>query len=109
MIYGAWQSTTIADGETESAEVDLGKNFSKVLALSPILGQTLTIHVSNTSGGTFYPVRAFDADASGSFAHTTETLNAAAAIVFKIGGAQFIKLIAGGAVSGDKTLLCRGC
>lgn len=112
MIYGQWKSAviTIATDDDLTPEVDLGKDFSYVLVLIPtITSSTVTIHVAKGSGGTFFPVYAFDADATGDFAHATTAATTLHAVVFFIGGAQYIKIATGSAQGADETFYVRGC
>jgi len=93
----AWKTATIpitgAD-KKNSTEVDLGQPYEEVLVLCPaITDATLGVSVSNEASGTFYPVQAFDADATGSFLHATTTGTTAKAVIFHIGGARFLKIV----------------
>jgi len=107
MIYGQWKTAAAAATEAAATEVDLGKDFSHVVALIPdITAATVTIYISNTSGGTFYPMYAFDADGTGTFAHATSSGNDPAAVVFFIGGAQYIKIVLS---TGTASVPVRGC
>jgi hypothetical protein len=105
-----WKSATIASGGTVSGEVDLGGNYSRILVLIPTIDSaTITPSVAMASGGTFFAMEALDADATGSFAHATTAGTGGEAVIFNIGGAQYVKLTAGAAQSsGAVTLYVRG-
>ena len=93
--FGVWKSDTISSG-TSTAEIDLGNTFEKLLVLIPtITSATTTVHVSNASGGTFYPMHALDDDATGSFVHATSAATTTLGVVFNLGGAQYIKVVFG--------------
>ncbi len=105
--FGVWRTDTIATG-TSTAEIDLGNIFEKVLVLIPtITSGTTTVHVSNVSGGTFYPMHALDDDATGSFVHATSAATTTLGVVFNIGGAQHIKVVFGASQT-TKTVTVRG-
>jgi len=113
MIPTAWKSAVVAIGNLASAEVDLGGNYRKLMVLIPTLTDTtVTVHVSNASGGTWYPVHVFDrlndGDTSASYPHITLTGNGGIAVVFDIGGVQFIKVVIGAAEASVTTFLVRG-
>jgi len=108
MKVSSWKSAVVSTGDTASAEVDLGDYYRKLQVLIPTLtATTVTVHVSNESGGTFYPVHAFDADATGSFAHTISSGNGGIAVVFDIGGVTHIKVVLGVAEASDTTFRVR--
>lgn len=113
MKVSPWKSAVIATGDVASAEVDLRDYYRKLMVLIPTLTDTtVTVHVSNTSGGTWYPVHVFDrlndGDTSASFAHITVTGNGNIAVVFDIGGVAHIKVVIGAAEASDTTFLVRG-
>jgi hypothetical protein len=91
-----WLTATVTKGGTTSNEVDLGASFKELLVLIPTLDQaTTTVHVAKESGGTYFPLYAFSQAATGDYAHATTAATTTHAIVFKIGGARFIKIVAG--------------
>ncbi len=93
--FGVWKTDTISSG-TSTAEINLGNTFEKVLVLIPtITSGSTTVHISNATGGTFYPMEALDDDATGSFAHATSSDTTSFGVVFTIGGAQYIKVVFG--------------
>ncbi len=94
--FGAWLTATLTSSTT-SQEVNLGYPFQKLLVLIPTLGAsgTSTVHVSNASGGTFFPLYALDDDATGDFVNATTAATTTKAVIFDIGGAQFVKVVSG--------------
>jgi len=113
MKVSSWKSAVVSTGDTSSAEVDLGDYYRKLQVLIPTLtATTVTVHVSNVSDGTWYPVHVFDrtnnADTSLSFAHITSSGNGGIAVVFDIGGVTHIKVVIGVAEASDTTFLVRG-
>ena len=110
MIQGMWKTVTIAISGTESAEVDLEQDFRKVLVLIPALDDTeVSIKVAKESGGTFFPLHAFDADASGSFSHASSAITTVPiALIFDC-GVQFIKVVVvDSQTGGARTFYVRG-
>ena len=111
MRVSEWKTALIDVSEDDdlSAEVDLGGNYEFLTILIPTLtSSTITIHVSNESGGTFYPVYVPDADATGDFAHATSAATTSHAVTFRIGGTQYIKIAAGSAQAADRSFKVRG-
>lgn len=110
MLFSVWKTATIAAAGTTSAEVDLELSCNRILVLIPTLGDTATttVHVSNISGGTFYPVYALDDDATGCFAHATSDATTSMAVVFEIGCAQYIKIKTGASQTAETSFLVRG-
>lgn len=112
MIAGTWKTALIdiSVSTTLSAEVDLGDNYEFLTVLIPtITNSTVTVHIAEASGGTFFPVYALDDDATGDFTHATTQATTTHAVVFRIGGVQHIKISCGSAqTSTDKTFRVRG-
>ena len=112
MLAGPWETVLIDIDvdDTLSAEVDLGANYEFLTVLIPtITSSTITVHVAMASGGTFFPLYAFDADGTGDFAHATSAATTTHAVVFRIGGVQYIKIKAGSTqTTADKTFYVRG-
>ncbi len=112
MIPTAWKTALvdISDDDTLSTEVDLQGYYEFLMVLIPtITSSTVTVHVSETSGGTYFPVYVFDGNATGDFAHATTAATTTHAIPFRIGGAQFIKIKCGSTqTTTDKTFRVRG-
>ena len=92
-----------------SLEVDLGGNFEFLTVLVPtITSSTVTVRVSDRSGGTFYPLYRLDDDATGDFVDATTAAVTSKAVIFRIGGVQFIKIACGSAQAADRSFLVRG-
>ena len=109
-MISPWKSAVIAKNGTLSAEVDLGRDYKKILVLLPVIDSaTISPQISTASGGTFYPVHIVDADATGSFLHATTAGVGSVSVIFNIGGAQFVKFLAGAAqTTAAVTLYVRG-
>ena len=92
-IMGEWKTTTLT-ATTVSAEIDLGRDFARVLVLVPALGDSadVTITMAKESGGTFYPMYRLDADSAVSLEGITSQDQTAKAIIFPC-GLQFIKIL----------------
>ncbi len=111
MITGGWKTATLTYGThtTLTPEVDLGGTYEFLLVLIPtITNSTTSIQVAEASGGTFFPLYALDDDATGCFAHATTQATTTMAVVFRIGGAQFVKVLFGSAQGGDSTIKIQG-
>jgi hypothetical protein len=104
----------ISASTTISEEVDLGAAFKYLLVLIPtITASTVTVHVSDVTGGTFYPLYEIKtqiaADVYGDFPFLTTSATTAHSVIFMIGGAQYIKIVCGSAQTvTDKTFTVRG-
>lgn len=100
----------ISVSTTESEEVDLGKEYKKLLVLVPtITSSTVSVEVAKSSGGTYFPLYRLDDDATGDFADATTAATTTKAVIFNIGGAQFIKILCGSAqTTTDKTFYVKG-
>lgn len=110
MIPSLWKSAVIAAAGTTSAEVNLERDYEFLTVLIPTLGDsaTTTVHISDATAGTFYPVYAFDADATGDFAHATSDATTTHAITFRIGGVRYIKIVTSAAQTAETTFKVRG-
>ena len=117
MFAGAWKDAVITFGTDDdlTPEVDLGGYFDHVLVLVPVLeNATVALHIGDldsedeADSRTFYPVHAFDDDATGSFAHATTADTAVKAVIFKAGCARFIKIMTGAGQSANRTFKVRG-
>ena len=107
MAFGTWQTEAVT-GAT-SSEFDLGQDFRRVLVLIPtITSGTVTVHVTNAAGGTYFPLYALDDDATGDFASATTAATQTKAVVFDVGGAQYVKVVFGAAQVAE-TIWIRGC
>ena len=111
MLAGAWKTVTLAyaTDDTLTPEADLGDNFEFMTCLIPtITSSTVTVHVAKGSGDTFFPMYAMDDDATGDFVHTTTAATTTHAVIFRIGGCQFIKIKCGSAQAANRTFYVRG-
>lgn len=113
MTASQWYSALLdVDVDADATEeVDLEGNYEFMTVIIPTLGQasTLEAQIAMTSGGTFYPVWHWDADAAGDFLGQTSSITTTRAITFPIGGAQYVKVgVAGSDMSSDVTFYVRG-
>ena len=112
MIPSEWFDAviTFATDPNNSAEVNLRASYEYLTVLIPTLSNAsiTTVHISNTSGGTFYPVYQFDADATADFAHATTDADTSKAATFRIGGAQYIKVVTDDNQTANTTFKVRG-
>lgn len=112
MLGSPWKTALIdiSVSATLSAEVDLEAKYEFLTVLIPtITSSTVTVHVAKESGGTFFPMYALDDDATGDFAHATTAATKTHAVIFRIGGVQFIKISCGSTqTTTDKTFYVRG-
>ena len=113
MLASKWFSALLDVSVDANAteEVDLGKNFEFLTVVIPTLTQSskLEAQIAMKSGGTFYPVWHWDADAAGDFLGQTTSITTTRAITFRIGGAQYIKIgVEGTDMSADVTFYIRG-
>ena len=100
---------TITTSTTVSAEVNLEANYEFLTVICPALtSATVNIHISDNPSGTFAPLHALDDDATGSFLHASTAGVGAMAFVFRIGGVQHIKVVAGAAQAANRTFKVRG-
>lgn len=112
MIASAWFNAVITKDTdpNNSAEVDLGGNYEFLTVIIPTLSNasTTTVHISDASGGTFVPVYRWDEDTATNLAHTTADADTTMAIPFRIGGAQYIKVVCADNQSANTTFKVRG-
>ena len=110
--FSPWKTALvdISVSSTVSEEVDLEGIYANLLVLVPtITSSTVSVQVSMTSGGTFIALYRLDDDATGDFADATTAATTTKAVVFRIGGAQHIKILCGSTqTSSDKTFYVRG-
>lgn len=98
-LYGEWKAATITDG-TDSSEVDLGRDYDFLEIQIPTLDScTIKIQVAEKTGGDFYDLGDGVTTALGTHNY---------ADVFKLGGYQFIEVIASQAQTGSKLIRVRG-
>ena len=110
-MLGQWKDVVITylTDDNLSAEVDLGIDATEVVVLVPTIDNaTVGINISEKSGGTFYPVQTLDDNATGHFLHASTASTGVISLLFKIGGAQFVKVATGAAMTADKTFRVRG-
>ena len=99
-LYGSWKAATIADAGTSSGEVDLGKDYDFLeIQIPTITSATLKIQVAEKTGGTFYDLGSGLTTVAGTGAYAT---------VFKLGGYQFIKVVASAAQGAERLIRVRG-
>ena len=81
-LVAASTITLLQDDATE--EVDLQGNFEFLTVIIPTLGQAskLEAQIARESGGTFYSVWHWDADAAGDFLGQTTSITTSRAITF---------------------------
>jgi len=112
MIPTKWHSALVDQSVDDdlSEEVDLKGSFEFLTVIQPTLdgAHTVTVHIAMSSDGTYYPVYQLDDDAAADFQQITTGLATARSLVFRIGGAQFVKVAVGTGVTTDKTFYVRG-
>jgi hypothetical protein len=115
MVPGGWKDAvlTYTTDDDLTPEVDLGATFNYLLVLVPtITSSTVTVHVSDVSGGTFYPLHRIvstgNAASITSYAEATTQAVTSVAVIFFIGAAQFIKIACGTGQAASHTFKVRG-
>jgi len=112
MIPTKWLPALIdyATDPDNSEEVDLGGHFEFLTVIIPTLAgsYTTTVHIAKESGGTYYPCYQLDIASAADFAQLTSGATTAHAVIFRIGGAQFIKVVSGTSLGADITFYVRG-
>ena len=100
-IYGNWLPATILAGASSSAEVDLGRDYDFMQIQIPTLTNpsTIRIQVAERSGGTFFNLG--DGVTTSPGAHNY-------ADVFRLGGYQFIRVVANNAQAAERLIRVRG-
>ena len=99
----------ISDDDTLSTEVNLLRDYEFLTVLIPTIdSSTVTVHISETAAGTYYPLYVMDGNATGDFVHTTGAETTSKAITFRIGGARYIKIKCGSTQTSDRTFRVRG-
>ena len=105
--FGAWVSSAISSGTSTSA-INLGLPFQKVLVLVPTISSaTVAVSVAMATGGDYFPVYQLKGENTGDTLYTTNATTATKAVIFDIGGAQFIKVVFS-ATQTTKTVYVRG-
>lgn len=112
MLPSAWKDAVLTYGTdpNNSAEVDLEGAYEFLTVLNPTLdnASTITVHVSDARAGTFYPIHMFDTAAQGDYAQLTDDEDTSKGTIFRIGGAQFIKVVCADNQSDNITFKVRG-
>jgi len=112
MLTSDWKTALVnfSVDKKVSEAVDLGGNYEFLTVIQPTLDNaaTLTVHIGMTLTGTFYPAYQLDNDAGADYAQITTGLATARAVVFQIGGAQFVEVVVGTDVTSDKTFYVKG-
>ena len=84
-VYGKWQTATISANQTESAVVDLGREYDYVsLQIPGMTACKLHLKVAEKTGDTFY-------DLGKDTTTNEESFNRAD--VWRLGGWRFVKLV----------------
>lgn len=93
-----------------SEEVDLHGSFEFLSVIQPELdgAHSVTVHIARESGGTYYPTYTLKGQSFGDFAQSSSGLATTRAFIFRIGGAQFVKIAVSTGVSTDKTFYVKG-
>ena len=98
--YGQFVDATIAAGGTESAAVDLGREYDFLSLIIPALDSCkLSLKVSNQLTGTYYPL-------GDDKSTEEETFNRAA--IWMLGGWRFIKIVSTQKQSHSVTIKAQG-
>lgn len=92
-----WLSATIDKAGQTSNAVDLGTGYKELLVLIPTIDSaTTTVHLAKEEGGTYYPLyETFNLNAADTIQDApliTADATTAHSVVFKIGGARFVKI-----------------
>ena len=99
-IYGSFVAATIETAGTSSVEVDLGKEYDFMDILIPTMTAcSIKIQVSEKSGGTFYDL---------GDGVTTDTGTFDRADCFKLGGYEYIKVVASKTQASQRLIRVRG-
>ena len=99
-VYGRWLAATIANGQTSSAEVNLGRDYDFLeIQIPTVTSCTLKATVAELTGGTFRDLGE---------GVTTNTTTGAYSDVWKLGGYQFIKVVSSAAQGAERLIRVRG-
>lgn len=120
-MKGAWKTALVDidrpseftgdDVDQFSKLVDLGKGFKDLLVLIPTLtSSVVSVYVQKGGGKDEVPVSLviLDDDATGHFAHATTAGVGDIAVVFHIGGAQFVRIRCGSNQAADRSFSVMG-
>ncbi len=112
MIHGQWKTVTIAQTPaTTSAEVDLGRQYERVIVVCPALTTSATVAIQGAmaTGGTFQNIHTTDpATGNNKQVITAAFTSANFTWVAPIGGIQFIELVLSAAQAAAKTFYVCG-
>jgi len=98
--YSEWKAATIEDGETESAEVDLGRDYDYLEVQIPtITSGTLSLKVAEKTGGSFRSLGNSITTSAGTHNYHD---------VWGLGGWQFIKVVSSAEQGDDRLIRVRG-
>ena len=100
-IYGNWLAATIANGAASSDEVDLGRDYDFIEIQIPPLDSATTVklQVAEKTGGTFRDLGDGVTTAAGTHNYHD---------VFRLGGYQFIKVVADNTQDAERLIRIRG-
>ena len=99
-IYGEWKVATIADGQTDSAVVDLGRDYDFLEIQIPTLTScTIKLQVAEKTDSSYRDLGDGITTATGTHNYHD---------VFKLGGWQFIKVISSVTQSSGDLIRVRG-
>jgi len=101
MLSGSWKTATIALNGQTSAEVDLDRQWERLLLVAPALDNAqISLEVAEKTGGTFQDLYMI-LDADGTSAQIiTDTTTTAKTYILPLGGFQFVKIKASAAQTG---------
>ena len=95
MIHGSWKTATIAQNGTTSAEVDLGRQYEKMVVVVPAMNSCqISFTVATKTGGTFQALHITDPADGGDNKVISANRATAFTWVVPIGGIQFVKVVA---------------
>lgn len=99
-VYGGWRTAVIDNGNTASAEVDLGHIYDFLDVILPTLtAGTIKVQVAEVMGGTYQDLGdgIKTASTTGGYSDT-----------FKLGGWQNIKIVSSGTQGSERSIKVRG-
>lgn len=99
MIHGEWKTATIALNGTLSAEVDIGRQYERLLIVIPTIDSAqISLQVAEKTGGIFQDLHT--TDAGGNKQVITVSITGGITWEAPLGGFQFIKVKASAAQAG---------
>lgn len=113
MLTSKWYSALLdVDVDADlTEEVDLGGSYEFLTVLIPTLTEDSKIEaqIAMESGGTFFPVWRWKETTASDIVGQTSSITTTRAIVFRIGGAQFVKIgVEGTDMVVDQTFYLKG-